>query len=71
MPKIWGFNIRKCDTDEVFKNKKTPEIPKENVCEFARDRGWKDIALFVQSSDTVSVKFSVFKNFTSATVFNL
>ena len=44
MPKIWGFNIENCDISEVFKNKKYSEILKENVWEFAWDRGWKGIA---------------------------
>ena len=41
MLKIGRFSIE--NTREVFKNKKYREILKENVWEFAWDRGWKDI----------------------------
>ena len=50
MSKIWGFKIENCDTSEIFKNKKYPEILKENVGEFAWDRGWTGIQRLVQFS---------------------
>ena len=50
-----------------------PEILKENVWKFAWNPGWEgnSHALPTRNSDTFFVKFSVFKNFTSAKVFNI
>ena len=69
MRKLWVF--KNCNTSEVFKNQKYSKILKENVWKFALDRGWKGINDQTYNSNTFSVKFSVFINFASATVFNI
>ena len=51
MSKIWRFNIENCDIREIFKNKRYPEIVRENVWEFAWDGSWEGM----QNSDTFSV----------------
>ena len=52
--KLWGFKIENCATSEVFKNKKYSEM---YGCLHEIN------ARPTQNSDTISVKFSVFKNF--------
>ena len=41
--KFGDLILTNCDIIDVFKNKKYPEIVKENVWEFAWDRGWEGI----------------------------
>ena len=41
MSKIWGFSIENCNTSEVFKNIKYPEINRMYVSLHAWERGWR------------------------------
>ena len=66
--KFGDLKLKTVTLGEVFKNTKYPEIVKENVWEFAWHRDWEGIAC---PSNAISVKFSVLKNFASATVFNI
>ena len=56
MLNIWGFKIKNCKND--------PRMLKMNAWKFAWD------AHPTENFDILSVKFSVFKNFTTATVLN-